>query len=137
MGKGRPQSSARAIAVSAIRETREETGLALHADLSLLRLVARAVTPPIYPHRYDTHFFAAFRDEALEQSSAAAASFQKSFWIWTGIRSARPRSLALPDITRIILEETEARLFADPLLESDLPIPFFAMRQRQNGRTAY
>ncbi len=113
LGKRASPSSARAIAVSAIRETREETGLALHADLSLLRLVARAVTPPIYPHRYDTHFFAAFRDEALEQSSAAAASSEELLDLdWHSFSAAK--SLALPDITRIILEETEARLLARP-----------------------
>jgi 8-oxo-dGTP pyrophosphatase MutT (NUDIX family) len=123
LGKRASQSGARAIAVSAIRETFEETGLVLRADLSLLRLIARAVTPPIYPRRYDTHFFAAFCDEALHEASAGlTASAELLELDWHSFSAAK--NLALPDITRIILEEAEARLVADPQLDTDLPIPF-------------
>ena len=113
LGKRASASGASAIAVSAIRETQEETGLALHPDLSLLRLVARAVTPPMYPHRYDTHFFAAFRDEALHPASAGLIVSEELLDLdWHSFSGAK--KLALPDITRIILEETEARLLPDP-----------------------
>jgi 8-oxo-dGTP pyrophosphatase MutT (NUDIX family) len=136
LGKRASAASARAIAVSAIRETHEETGLALRADLTLLRLVARAVTPPNYPHRYDTHFFAAFRDEALPDSAPALIASEELQDIgWHSFPAAR--DLALPDITRIILDETEARLAADPLLEADIPIPFFAMQRGKIVRTVY
>jgi 8-oxo-dGTP pyrophosphatase MutT (NUDIX family) len=136
LGKKASPSGTRAIAVSAIRETWEETGLLLRADLSLLRLVARAVTPPIYPHRYDTHFFAAFCDEALHEASAGlTASDELMDLDWHSFSAAK--NLALPDITRIILEETEARLMADPLLNTDLPIPFFAMQRGTMVRTLY
>jgi 8-oxo-dGTP pyrophosphatase MutT (NUDIX family) len=136
LGKRASSLSARAIAFSALRETQEETGLVLRADLSLLRLVARAVTPPIYPHRYDTHFFAAFCDEALtETSGGLTASDELLDLNWHSFSAAK--NLALPDITRIILEETEARLAADPLLMTDLDIPFFAMRRGRMTRTTY
>jgi 8-oxo-dGTP pyrophosphatase MutT (NUDIX family) len=136
LGKRASVSGASAIAISAIRETREETGLMLRADLSLLRLVARAVTPPMYPHRYDTHFFAAFCDEALHQASTGLISSEELLDLdWHSFNGAK--NLALPDITRVILEETEARLAADPRLETDLPIPCFAMQRGRIVRTVY
>ncbi len=135
LGKSASAANACAIAFSALRETLEETGLALRADLSLLRLIARAVTPPVYPHRYDTHFFAAFCDEALQPSAGLTASEELLDLGWHSFIDAK--RLALPDITRIILEETEARLTADPLLETDLPIPFFTMQRGRMVRTLY
>jgi 8-oxo-dGTP pyrophosphatase MutT (NUDIX family) len=136
LGKSASISSASAIAISAIRETQEETGLVLRADLSLLRLVARAVTPPIYPHRYDTHFFAAFCDEALHPASAGLTVSEELMDLdWHFFGAAK--KLALPDITRIILEEAEARLLQDPTLDSDLPIPFFAMQRGRMVRQTY
>src|SRR6202023_2281016 len=73
---------ARALALAAIRETYEETGLLLGApatdtcevppgpwaafgqaqllpDLAAIHYVARAITPPRRPKRFDTRFFAA------------------------------------------------------------------------------
>lgn len=74
---------ARALAMTAIRETYEETGLLLGTphdeaqthpwegfarsnslpDLSRLRYVARAITPTGHVRRYDARFFASFLDE--------------------------------------------------------------------------
>jgi 8-oxo-dGTP pyrophosphatase MutT (NUDIX family) len=136
LGKKASAAGASAVAVSAVRETQEETGLALRADLSLLRLVARAVTPPMFPHRYDTHFFAAFCDEALHRDSAGLTASEELLDLgWHSFSAAK--NLALPDITRIILAEAEARLLADPLLENDLPIPFFAMQRGKMVRLTY
>jgi 8-oxo-dGTP pyrophosphatase MutT (NUDIX family) len=55
---------ARAIAVAAVRELHEEAGLLLghveggrlHADLSPLRYLCRAVTPPMSPVRFNARF---------------------------------------------------------------------------------
>ena len=136
LGKRASAASASAIAFSALRETLEETGLQLRSDLSLLRLVARAVTPPIYPHRYDTHFFVAFCDEALHQASGGLTASEELLDLgWHTFSAAN--KLAMPDITRMILDETEARLFADPLLQADLPIPFFAMQRGAMIRMTY
>src|SRR5581483_816251 len=79
----RPNASrARALALAAIRETFEETGLMLgikrndapsapegvwksfaeakvHPDLARIHFIARAITPPGRARRYDTRFFAA------------------------------------------------------------------------------
>lgn len=136
LGKKASLAKARSIAMSAIRETHEETGLRLRGDLSLFRLIARAVTPPMYPHRYDTHFFAAFCDEAMPNgSSGPMASEEMLAPGWFSFNAAK--QLDLPDITRVILEEAEARLQADPMLGADLPIPFFAMQRGRMIRRTY
>jgi 8-oxo-dGTP pyrophosphatase MutT (NUDIX family) len=136
LGKKATHAKARAIAMSAIRETHEETGLPLRADLSLFRLIARAVTPPIYPHRYDTHFFAAFCDATMPEGSPGPAASEEMLEPgWFSFNAAK--ALDLPDITRVILEEAEARLNADPALGADLPIPFYAMHRGTMIRKSY
>ncbi len=136
LGKKASHAKARAIAMSAIRETQEETGLLLRADLSLFRLIARAVTPPIYPHRYDTHFFAVFCDAALPEGSPGLTASEEMLEPgWFSFKAAK--QLDLPEITRIIVEEAEARLEADPLLGADLPIPLYSTHRGRMVRSIY
>ena len=147
LGARASDAKARAVALSAIRETHEETGLFLGAnhsltgnaigwsaftsnavapDLSLFRLIARAVTPPIYRHRYDTHFFATFRDQSLHETlSRLTASDELLDPDWFTFQQAK--KLDLPEITRTILHDMEMRLSSDPDLSGDSPIPFYAM----------
>lgn len=157
LGARATDSKARAIALCAVRELQEETGLSLGNDspqtkiiagwssfhehgiapnLSSLRLIARAVTPPVYPHRYDTHFFAAFCDQSLnEAASSLAPSGELLEPGWFTFQQAK--MLDLPQITRMILEEAELRIAADPHLERDLPIPCFLTRRGIMRRITY
>jgi 8-oxo-dGTP pyrophosphatase MutT (NUDIX family) len=60
---------ATALAMAALRETHEETGLIVGPDLSRLRLAGRAITPTMSPIRFHARFFVA--DAALAQGDPA------------------------------------------------------------------
>jgi 8-oxo-dGTP pyrophosphatase MutT (NUDIX family) len=138
-------SKARAYALTAIRETFEETGLVIgsrrgdnqldlpepwrefcrqgyYPDLSVLHLIARAITPPRYPRRFDARFFMVdakaivHRVDGVVHGDAELVELK-----WLPIGDAL--SLDLPDITRIVLQEIESRISAG--FRQDLPVPFF------------
>lgn len=132
-----PVRRARALALSAVRETWEETGLILGMPappasvagpwrdfraagalpaLSPLTYVARAITPPGRVRRYDTRFFMAEAD-ALLNPGQAAASAELDEIAWFGLDEAL--TLDLPAITRFVIGETAERLAAP-----DRPLPF-------------
>ena len=136
---------ARAIALSAIRETYEEAGLligrkgafsasaadwkgfadnAVRPSLDGLRFIARAITPPGAVRRFDTRFFAAWRDDvAVELPAGPTNELEEIVWLpFTDARTAD-----IPLITRTVLEGLEARLAADPELEPGAGVPFFRM----------
>ncbi|HEY4404426.1 MAG TPA: NUDIX hydrolase [Xanthobacteraceae bacterium] len=147
----RPSAAkARALALAAIRETYEETGLLLGApaplrsqtptgawaafaqarilpDLSAIHFVARAITPPRRPKRFDTRFFAAdagaiaHRVEGMIGPDAELVELK-----WMPI--AQARHLDMPAITAVVLEELEARIAGG--LGHDLPVPFYQMLHR-------
>lgn len=143
--KGGPsQSKARALAMAAVRETYEEAGIIIGSplqdqrrptdpswrrffdqgfmpSLAPLTFFARAITPPGRPRRFDTRFFCAeasaiaFRGEPPED--------ELSDLVWMAIDEAR--SLDLPPITRVILEDLGDRLKAGPLDAVDVPVPYY------------
>jgi 8-oxo-dGTP pyrophosphatase MutT (NUDIX family) len=142
---------ARALALAAIRETFEETGLMLgvkdvqlpkapgglwsafaqakvYPDLAALHYVARAITPPGRPKRFDTRFFAidakliAHRVDGVVGPQAELVEL-----LWLPI--AETKRLGLLAITSVILEELEARAAAG--MSHELPVPFYRM---MNGR---
>jgi 8-oxo-dGTP pyrophosphatase MutT (NUDIX family) len=157
--QGSPPASAakaRALALAAIRETFEETGLLLGQrseakarapegawsqfvacgycpDLSVLHFVARAITPPRRPRRFDTRFFSvdagaiAHRLEGVVHAEAELVEL-----VWLPIDQAR--TLDMPAITTVILEELEQRVAAG--FGHDLPVPFYRMRHGRFERTA-
>jgi len=136
---------ARAYGLAAIRELAEETGLLIgEADmdgfhvrseswkafaearvfpsLEGLHLVARAITPPGRPRRFDTRFFAA--DLSLVSAARpdvvhAEAELVELVWV----TFSEARELDLPAITSMVLGDLAKRL--DDGLERDLPTPFY------------
>jgi len=120
-------SRARALALTALRELHEETGLvAATADLSRLRYVARAITPPGNVRRYDTRFFLAFSDETQFDMTHLGDSNELQDVRWLDI--AELSGLKLPRITQAVLEDVQNLMSADPSLPFGTPISFYFMR---------
>jgi 8-oxo-dGTP pyrophosphatase MutT (NUDIX family) len=112
------------LAVAALRELWEETGLRLAAAPQQdggLRFIFRAITPPGRSRRFDARFFLA--DAAWIEGSPddfSEASDELSHLHWIGLSSAR--SLDLPFITEVVLSEISHLLRG----ESDAAgVPFF------------
>lgn len=137
-------SFAPSIAVAAVRELFEETGFALAETISPLnpsppaatieafaqrglipslaplRYVARAITPPGRPRRYDTHFFMASRHHAIEGAGPSDGEFSSIAWL----PMPEARTLDLPTITRRILADLESLLAARDASDKG-PVPFY------------
>lgn len=146
-GPGRTSTArARAIALSAIRETYEEAGLLIgrkgafataRADwqgfaehgvqpcLDMLRLIARAITPPNRVRRFDTRFFSAWRSDVAVELPGGGPTNELEELVWLPL--AKAREADIPDITRMILDELESRLVHDPLLRPGGPVPFYRL----------
>lgn len=102
-------SLARALAICAIRETFEETGVHLGANglphLASLRLAAREVTPPGHPRRFDTHFFTAPAEAAASLDPGSGdGEFDDIAWIAIDEVNAR----APHPVTRRVLDKVLA-----------------------------
>jgi 8-oxo-dGTP pyrophosphatase MutT (NUDIX family) len=144
----------RALALAAIRETFEETGLLLGAarrdappapagpwrefaqrglypDLSALHFIARAITPPRHPRRFDTRFFAVDASAVAHRvDNVMHADAELVELTWLPIDEAR--AMDIQAVTDVALQELEARLAAG--FGHDLPVPFYRMRQRRFTR---
>ncbi len=137
--------SARALALAAVRELAEETGLtfgtqqavcgaeAMPAELSRLRYVARAITPPGFPRRYDTRFFLTFTDEAGIDPSHIRDSQELLDLQWLDMSDIS--CLNMPDITRIILGDVIDLMKADPSPGFGSAVPFYVSRRGRFVRT--
>jgi 8-oxo-dGTP pyrophosphatase MutT (NUDIX family) len=131
---------ARALALTAVRETFEETGLMLAEpapvasvagpwrefraagalpDLAALSYVARAITPPGRTRRFDARFFMADA-KALLHPEPTAGSGELDEIAWMPLAEAR--ALDLPAITRFVLGEV-----AERLVQPRRPLPFVRM----------
>lgn len=133
-----------ALALAAIRETYEETGVHIGATIrqpiaapaaswqtflargvmptvNPLRFVARAITPPGLSRRFDARFFAVSADHIAAVSEPLHPEFDECGWFT--FEEARGRPVA--GITRSIMDEVEARLRDDPQLAAQGPVPFF------------
>jgi 8-oxo-dGTP pyrophosphatase MutT (NUDIX family) len=140
---------ARALALAAVRETYEEAGLLIGTPLGdaappkvatwaeffaagyrpalgRLTFFARAVTPPGRPRRFDSRFFCVEAEAIVHR--AKIENGELSDLEWHSI--AQARSLELPNITRVVLEDLGERIASGALHSSDLPVPFY---HRRNG----
>jgi 8-oxo-dGTP pyrophosphatase MutT (NUDIX family) len=127
--------SPRTFALTAIRETFEETGLIVAkpsvpgqsvpeswaafqaqgacAHLAPLTFIGRAITPPYRPKRFDARFFMAFAEDALIDERAPVDGAELSDLQWVTLDDAM--KLDLPSVTRFMLGEIGERLEAkDP-----------------------
>jgi 8-oxo-dGTP pyrophosphatase MutT (NUDIX family) len=135
-----PARRARALALAAVRETFEETGLLLAEpaptasvagpwrefravgalpDLAALSYVARAITPPGRTRRFDARFFMADA-RALLHPEPTAGSGELDEIAWLPL--AETRTLDLPAITRFVLGEVSERLS-----RPNRPLPYVRM----------
>lgn len=149
-----PEGIGPALAVAAIRELWEETGLILGTpgawagdvppdwqsfaatghlpSAAALHFVFRAITPPGRPRRFDARFFLVDADEiASDPDDFTHACDELSHLHWVPMSEAR--ALNLPFITEVVLAEVQARL-ADGALGEPASIPFFDNR---SGRATF
>lgn len=106
----------RAFALAATRETLEEAGLKLGGaagpELDKLRFVARAITPPYRPRRFDARFFLADAEAVLADDRPVMGE-ELLHVRWFSLDEAE--QLDLPSITRFVLKEVRARLAGEPV----------------------
>jgi 8-oxo-dGTP pyrophosphatase MutT (NUDIX family) len=145
-----PQKAA-AFALAAVRETYEETGLMLGArtdrvvkarpgaweafakasvlpDLSAIHFIARAITPPKRPLRFDSRFFAADISAVAHRVDGMVgpdAEFVELVWL----PITQARTLDMPGITAVVLEELQDRIAAG--MSHDFPVPLYRMLHRR------
>jgi 8-oxo-dGTP pyrophosphatase MutT (NUDIX family) len=150
-GAGRTSlARARAIALSAIRETYEEAGLLIgekgpfaagkaewqafaehdvRPALAGLRLIARAITPPGRVRRFDTRFLSAWKSDVAVELPEGGPTNELEELVWLPIADAK--LLELPEITKTVLGELERRLANDPKLAPGGPTPFYRMIRKR------
>lgn len=114
------------LAGAALRELREETGLAFR-DGGALRFIFRAITPRGSPRRFDARFFLAQAEAILgDPEDFAGAEDELSALQWVPL--AQARRFDLPFITEIVLAEV-----AHLLAGGEQPgVPFFDNRGAQS-----
>jgi hypothetical protein len=88
--------------------------------LSSLSLFARAITPPGRPRRYDTRFFCVAAEEIGHTVDTRDGELSGLHWLTVD----EARSLDLPSITRVILEDLLDHLKTDGAI-TDAPVPYY------------
>lgn len=140
----------RGLALAAIRETYEETGLIIgrptkkkltssnsvwqsyfdhgvEPPLEKLDFICRAVTPTHRTRRFDTRFFMVYDEfihtdpESMEKASGELLDLH-----WLTLADAR--KLDLPSITRSVIDMVENRMKLDRAAQMKAPAPYFHMK---------
>ncbi|HVZ53482.1 MAG TPA: NUDIX hydrolase [Pseudolabrys sp.] len=144
----------RAFALAAVRELAEETGLMLgvkrdeppqtpgeiwtefakakvHPDLGQIHFIARAITPPRRPKRFDSRFLTADASAVAHTIEGVVGPDSELVeLVWVPIAEAA--KLDMPTITGIVLEELLARVKAG--MAHSLPVPLYFMENQQFRR---
>lgn len=139
-------SKARALALAAVRETFEETGLLLgarrddapkapkgpweafaeariHPDLSTMHFIARATTPPRRKRRYDTRFFTMDASAIAHRiEGKVGPELELTELVWLPLPEIKQR-IELLVITEIVLKDLMAQI--DAGFSHDLPVPYY------------
>jgi 8-oxo-dGTP pyrophosphatase MutT (NUDIX family) len=149
----RPSAAkAAGFALAAVRETYEETGLMLGVhravdsanvppgvwgafgklgvlpDLSTVHFIARAITPPKRPLRFDSRFFAADVSAVVHRAEGfVGPDAELVELVWLPITQAR--SLDMPGITAVVLEELQDRIATG--MSHDHPAPLYRMLHKR------
>ncbi len=144
---------AKALAMAAIRETFEETGLIIGSavdrpphtksknwkpffasghvpQLGPLRYMFRAITPPNRVRRFDTRFFLVFTDEvSAEIPDQLSGSGELVDLHWIAL--SQSQELDVPNVTHTVLNEVIARV-GNPKIKR--PVPYIRFHK---GRAQY
>jgi 8-oxo-dGTP pyrophosphatase MutT (NUDIX family) len=144
-------AKAASFALAAVRETYEETGLMIGVpsadpvpvppgvweafakarilpDLSQIHFIARAITPPKRPLRFDSRFFAAdVATIARREDGFVGPDKELVELVWLPLNEAR--KLDMPGITAVVLEELQDRIAAD--MSYDHPVPLYRMLHKR------
>ena len=140
-----------AYALTAVRETYEETGIMLGVpaketaaappglwqefakagivpDLSQIHFIARAITPPGRPLRFDSRFFAA-DVSAIARRDEGFIGPEKELveLVWLPLNEAQ--QLDMPGITAVALEELQDRIASG--MSPDHPVPLYRMLHKR------
>ncbi len=143
-------SRGRTLALAAIRETYEETGLiigtgdygapdapqeptwqkfaeaGIYPDIEQLSVVARAITPPGKPKRFDTRFFVVdHRAIAARHEGFVGPDKELTELTWVPLKETHKFKMA--QITSMIVTELRIRLAAG--MSEILPVPFYTVRR--------
>ena len=93
-----------------------------------IHFIARAITPPRRPKRFDTRFFTADASAIAHTIEGVVGPDSELVELtWVPIEEAT--HLDMPTITGVVLEELAARVAAG--MGHDLPVPFYFMIEQQ------
>jgi len=122
------------LALAAVRELEEETGLSFRTaraqqgpDLSALRYVARAITPPGRIRRFDTRFFFCFTDDVGIEPANIKDSAELQDLQWLDMRDSSGVNMAA--ITRMVLEDVTNFMIGDQPLQSESRVRLYFERR--------
>jgi 8-oxo-dGTP pyrophosphatase MutT (NUDIX family) len=100
-------------------------------DLAAVHFIARAITPPGRPRRFDTRFFAVDADAvAARIEGVVGPDTELVELVWLPVEESL--KLDMPGITMAVLEELKIRTAAG--FTHDLPVPFYRMQRGRRMR---